>query len=237
MTKLTTICTALLLAAPGWHATAAVLYAPTPLGSSARISDYGSADQFGFRTFDNFTVAPGGEVRKVTWTGFWIDLNNPSPAAAPAPDALSWDIAFHADNVGTPGTQLSLESFTAASVSSTFLGFGAFSVAGGTYNVAQYRYSTDLSAPFTVLPATQYWISVLSRSTSYYPAFALQGATDGDDNSYQQTLGAALSVVDANAVARDRAIVLEGTAVPEPGSLCVAAGGLLLLAMLKRRTS
>jgi hypothetical protein len=211
-----------------------ILYAPTQIGSSARVSDYGSADDVGFRSFDNFALGSSASVEKISWTGFWMDFGNPVPAAAPSPDVLSWDIAFHADNAGVPGPQLFLESFSAANVSSGFLGTGIFT-AGSSYNVSFYQYSAELTAPFSVTPATQYWVSVLSRSDVYNPAFVLRGATGGDDSSYQQQLGAGLSVVAAGAVARDRAFVLEGTVVPEPSTVGIGAVGLLLLPILQRR--
>ena len=233
MTKLSMMSAALAVAA-ACQLNAAVLYSPTQIGSSARISDYGSATQSGFQSFDNFSVTSGGAVEKVTWTGFWIDLNNPLPAASPSPDALSWDIAFYGDNVGTPGSQLFLESFSAASVSSTFLGTGVFS-AGGSYNVSFYEYSIDLAAAFPVLPTTQYWVSALSRSESYLPAFALEAPLAVMIVPISTSSRAALSIVDAALVARDRAFVLEGTVVPEPGTLLVGAAGLLALPLLRRR--
>lgn len=233
MTKLLKISAAFLIAGV-CHGDAAVMYAPTQIGSSARFSDYGSASQSGWRSFDNFTVQPGGTVEKVTWLGFWLDQGNPQPAAAPAPDVLSWDIAFYADNGGVPGAPLSLESFSAGSVTSNYLGDGVFN-AGGSYNVSFYQYSIDLTNPFAVSPATQYWVSVLSRSESFVPAFVLRGATGGDDSSYQEQLGAAMSVIGVQQVAADRAISLEGTVVPEPATFCVSAAALVLLSTLRRR--
>ena len=215
------------------HASAAVLYAPTPIGSSARISDYGSSDQTGFRSFDNFTVGSyGAKVERVSWSGFWLDLSNPVPAPAPDPDVLSWEIAFYADDAGVPGTQLFFESLNASDAASTFLGTSVFG-ASGFYNVSAYRYSVDLTTPFAASPATTYWISVLSRSSSYYPAWTLYGATGGDDETYQQQLGPALSILNTNTVPRDRAFVLEGT-VPEPSTMLVCAAGLALLTTFRR---
>jgi hypothetical protein len=210
-----------------------VLYNPTPLGSSARFSDYGSASSSGFRSLDNFTVAPGGTVEKVTWSGFWLDLAGQVPAPAPSPDVTSWEIAFYADNAGTPGTQLLLQSFPAADVTSIFNGFGVYNI-GTAHNVAFYTYSVDLTSAFQAAAATQYWVAVLSRSTEYNPVFAVLGATGYDDASYQQQLGAGLAITSSGEVFRDRAITLEGTAVPEPGTLAIGATGVLLAPLLRR---
>lgn len=223
---------AAILVAAGCNMSAAILYGPTPIGSSVRSSDFGSNNQSGFRAFDNFTVASGATVQKVTWSGLWIDFASPTPAPAPAPDVLTWDLAFYADNGGVPGAELSFQSFAAADVTSTFQGNAVFSI-NGLFNVALYQYSVDLTNPFLAAPATQYWFSVLARSADFNPAFALRGAVGGDDSSYQQQLGPGLSIVNANAVARDRAIVLEGT-VPEPGTLLITAAALLLIPALRR---
>ena len=211
---------------------AAVIYGPTQIGSSARTSDYGSAAQFGFRTFDNFATSINSTVETLTWFGFWADFDSPIPTAAPAPDVQNWEIAFYADNGGSPGTQLSFESFAAGAVTSTFLGNGLFTT-NDTYNVAIYRYSVALTNPFSVSGGTDYWFSVMSRSSAYYPAFVLFGATGGDDASFQQTLGAGLSVLAENAVSRDRAVVLEGT-VPEPPATILLAMAALLLPLSRR---
>lgn len=209
---------------------AAVLYAPTPIGSSARFSDYGSTDETGFRALDNFTLASGGRVERVSWSGFWLDQIQPAPA--PAPDVDTWEIAFYADNAGAPGAQLWLESIAPVDVSSTFLGTGVFSV-NGLYNVSFYNYSVDLPSFFNAAAGTQYWVSILAGADTFRPSFALRGATGGDDSSWQQVLGAGMSVVSGNAVARDRAIVLEGT-VPEPGTWLITAAGLLALPAIRR---
>ena len=211
-------------------AAADALYAPTMIGASPRISDYGTSTGAGFRTFDNFTVATGGTVERVTWRGFWLDLNSPTPAPAPSPDTLSWNIAFHASGGAAPGAALASETFAAASVTSTFLGPMVFTL-GSTFNVLLYELSIDLATPFVASAGTEYWVSVLSLSDAYYPAFALMGATGGDDSSFQQQLGPLMSIVNETTVARDRAIFLDGTlrAVPEPATLPLALAGLALL--------
>jgi hypothetical protein len=149
---------------------------------------------------------------------------------------LSWSIAFHASNGTTPGGELASETFAAAAVTSTFLGNFVFNV-NGSFNVSLYEYSIDLNSPFLAVAGTEYWVSVLSLSDVYDPAFALLGATGGDDSSFQQTLGAGMSVTNTSTVFRDRAIFLDGTlrSVPEPATLPLALCALALLALRRTR--
>jgi hypothetical protein len=216
--------TAALLLLP---AQAAVLYGTTAIGSSPRTSDYGSNTQAGWRSFENFQIAGGGSVQRITWSGLWFgDLQ---PAPAPAPDALSWDIAFHASAGAAPGAQLALQNYLTAQVSSSYLGAGVLN-AGGLYNVSFYEYSVELSNAFVAQDGIEYWLSIMARSDDLSPAFAWRGATGGDDASYQQLLGAGMTVTGEFARAADRHVVLEGErlnqTVPEP-----ASGLLVLLAI------
>lgn len=233
---------ALLLAGTAPPARAALLYGTTAISESPRTSDYGSSTQSGWRSFENFTIASGGTVQRITWSGLWFgDLQ---PAPPPAPDALSWDIVFYASTGTAPGAQLSLQNFAAAQVTSTFLGNGVLSLGANTnYNASFYEYSIDITTPFVAQAGTEYWLSVMSQSTQLNPSFAWSGATGGDGSSYQQLLGAGMSVTDEFTRARDRYVVLEGElavqAVPEPGSapLAVLALGALALALARRPSS
>ena len=229
--KILTVTAAILFAAAA-DIDAAVIYEPTVIGSSARISDYGSTTEFGFQSFDNFSFDRNASVETVSWYGFWLDLTNPDPAPAPAPDVQNWEIAFYADNAGAPGAQLSSETRAPADVTTTMLGPRTF-LAGGTYNVVYYRFSASLVNPFPMSDGTQYWLSVFAHSDLYYPAFTLLGATGGDDSSYQAQLGAGLSVTGAGPVFRDRAVILEGT-IPEPPPVILTAMALFLLPLSRR---
>lgn len=227
---------ALVLLAAASAAQAAAIYAPTPISPSPRTSDYGTADNFGFRSFDNFSSSSGAVVQQVSWWGLWFDAGNPAPAPAPSPDVQSWTLAFHASSGGTPGADLLVQTFAALDVTAEFLGTGTLS-AGGVYNTMQYRYSVELPVEFVAAAGVEYWVSVTATSSQFYPAFALFGATGGDDMSYQQTLGPGMAVTESSFRAADRMIRLDGQllAVPEPGTALLAVLPLLALAASRRR--
>lgn len=70
-------------------ARAALLYSQTGGSSTVRISDLGAGTGQGFRSFENFNLAGGGTVQRVTWRGIWYDPAAVVPAPPPTPDVLS----------------------------------------------------------------------------------------------------------------------------------------------------
>lgn len=222
---LSVLAACLSVAAAGVSAT--VIYGTTAIGESPRTSDYGTASGSGWRTFDNFTFGSNASIERVSWRGLWFaDL---TPAPAPTPVVDTWEVAFYASTGGIPGAALWTQNISAASVAQTFRGNGVLSLGQNTnYNASYYDYVLDLPAIFNIAADTEYWISVTAVAANFNPAFAILGATGGDDSSYQQLLGANMSVSQTFVRARDRAFVIEGT-VPEPGTL--ALGGIALAAM------
>lgn len=238
MTRLAIPATALALAALltcATQARAAVIYGTTAINESPRTSDYGTASGSGWRSFDNFSSASSASVERVSWRGLWFADLQPTPAPSPVVD--TWEVAFRASSGGVPGAVLWSQNIAAASVASTFQGNGVLN-ANGAYNVSFYDYALDLPALFNIAAGEEYWISVTAIAANVNPAFAILGATGGDGSSYQQLLGANMSVTQSFVRARDRAFTIEGTLlVPEPGTL--ALGGIALAAMagvgLRRR--
>lgn len=230
----TSVATLALAALAGWAAPASadVIYGTSAIGASPRTSDYGTADGFGFRTFDNFTSASNAAIERVSWRGLWFGDLQPAPAPSPLVD--TWQIAIHASSGGTPGAVVWSQDVAAAGVGSAFAGTAVLSV-GGLYNVNLYDYTFDLSSAFGILGGQEYWISVTAIAANFNPMFAILGATGGDDASWQQTLGAGMSVTSGSSVARDRAFTIEGTllAVPEPGTLALV--GIAVGALATRR--
>jgi hypothetical protein len=238
MLKLAAPAAALVLAFGSWAspAGASVIYGTTAINSSPRTSDYGTTTGSGWRSFDNFTSASAASIERVSWRGLWFDDVQPAPAPNPVVDF--WEVAFRTSNGGAPDAVLWSQNMAAASVASTFAGTGVLN-AGGTYNVSFYDYSLDLPLPFDIAAGEEYWISVTAIAADLDPQFAIRGATGGDNASYQQLLGANMSVSQSFARAADRAFTIEGTllAVPEPGTLALAGIVLAAMAGLGRRPS
>jgi hypothetical protein len=203
---------------------AAVIYNPTLVYSSVRSTEFNLASDSGWKVFDNFTPSFDASVTKVSWTALYLGASSPAPA--PAPETDSWTVAFHQDNAGAPGTQIASSTFSYANANPQFIGNIGWSFGPGqNYNGSVYKFSVDLSGP-ALSAGQQYWISFLGLRDSNGSNGGVLGAEGGDMQSYQQSLGASQSVVGGQFVHRDRAITIEGSAVPEPGSMALCFFGL-----------
>lgn len=211
----------------------AVLYEQDYVLSSARFSEYGSTTQVGFSAYDDFTPSISGTVERVVWQGIWLDLNKPVPEPIQTPDATSWEVSFYADSGGGPGASLQTYTFAPANVTSVSLGTGVWNVSGNSYNFELLEYAAELPSGFQLSGGNAYWLLVMARSDSYYPAFAWMGGEAGNSNTLQVQLGAGESVVNSSFVGRDRAFRLEGQ-VPEPGTFVFSAVALLSLPLVQR---
>jgi hypothetical protein len=205
-------------------ASGAVIYGTTAVGSNPRTAEYSTVSNDGFRTFDNFTPGFNATVQKVSFSGHYVDFNNPQ--VAPTPQTDTFTIAFWANNGGLPGSLLSSETFNFADLSPTLLGTGGFNL-GTVYQVSRYSFTANLTTAFSVNQGTQYWISILGVRDANNPIFGWFGATGGDNVSVQQSLGASYQVTGTSTTSLDRAVVIEGSvAVPEPGSVALCFFGL-----------
>ncbi len=205
-------------------ADAALLYQTTPLDTSIRFSDTDS----GFRTFDAFALAQSANVERVTWSGAWLDLGAPQPAAAPLPDLTGWEIAFYSNAAGQPGALLSSQTLSAAAVTATgpttvVWGFGQL----GLFNASYYTYTVDLPTPVGLAGGTPFWLSVQALGGTSGPHFGWYAGTGGDGTSWQTSPGT------PGTVGGDRHFRLDGS-VPEPATLILFGVAGVLVAMRRR---
>lgn len=234
--RLSRVLTVLSLLSIPLQSHAAVLYYQSPVASSARLSDFGTASDSGFRMFDDFLLPTDASVEQVTFWGIWI---GPADAAlpAPAPDPTTWNMAFHLDAAGQPGAIVSSQDMAPADVSLTALSSGVFNFGGSdNRNVTLYAISAILPTAVDVSAGTRYWFSPFTVSPTLTPAFAWLGTVAagpvGNDVSLQQQLVAGMAVSNTQIIGRDRSLRLDGT-VPEPATVTLL--GLAGAAVLIRR--
>jgi len=170
-------------------------------------SDIGSADNYGFQTFDNFTLSKSAGITTVSWQGFYYDYVNLANDPV-APVTNNWQIQFYGDSAGLPGALLYTTTETAAQVTTTLLDQDTPFLAAA--NV--YEFTAVLPTAFAASAGTPYWFSPLSLQTDFNPFFSWSAAASQPSGAYSaQLFEGALS-----AVSGDRAFTL--SSVPEPAA-------------------
>jgi hypothetical protein len=196
-----------------------------------------------WQTFDDFTLGATGTIQSITWQGFYWNL---SFGPNPAPDnTISFEIGFFANVNNLPsnnpvpgGGPILLTGLQSAPV-------GPAVFEGD--NVDMFNFSANLATSFTAQANTTYWLSIVSFSSSYPPAW-IWASGQGPNNSSAQFNYPTQSFVYTK---RDRAYSLSSSPqgdlvvgspptnppigqladpVPEPGTLSLAAIAVLCAA-------
>src|SRR5262249_28059889 len=99
--------------------------------------------------YDNFRLSAPAAVNFVTWQGGYFGPDVKGPISA-------FTLTFYADNGGTPGASLLIETIP-GNANETFVGTEPASNDLGPNAV--YDYSTELPVAFPTLANTTYWLS------------------------------------------------------------------------------
>jgi len=128
---------------------------------------------------------------------------------------------FYSDNAGQPDSLL--YSFN---INTT----GGEAFLGNYSGFPAYTYDVSLTTPFPAAAGTTYWLSVVP-TLGFPPQWGWSTGTGGDGISYQDFLGTRSELL------YDMAFTLEGSgsSVPEPVSMTLVGGGLILLGFAARR--
>jgi hypothetical protein len=192
-------------------ANAATLYDQPYDGSGtlfASQNDTGGGNGNFATLYDNFTLAGGGNITGVSFTGGYF---NPGPPG----NITAFTVSFYADNAGQPG----------GAVATASIGGNGGESCGGA--ICTY----SLAVNFAAAAGTQYWMSIVPDE-AFPPQGGWATATNGDGVSFQDFFGA------RSPLAADLAFTLTGDAgaVPEPTTWALMLGGFGLAgAALRRR--
>jgi len=188
----------------------AVLYSQ-PYDNNAQVvasqNDEGGLGNFA-STYDNWNINPGGlyTVDEVKFTGGYF---NGDPGSI-----TGWTVNVYFDNAGQPGT-LQHTAHIAGNGGETLLNGSIY-----TYDL------TGLG--FQELSGIEYWISVVP-DLAFPPQWGWATGTGGDGVAYQDFFN------NRTQLGADQAFELDGSSVPEPGTLVMMGTGVLGLAGAIRR--
>lgn len=179
----------------------------------------------GLQVWERFSLPQSAYIDKITFVGAFVDLgttaNNPVQ-----PAGNTWNFQLATDNAGDPGALTSSQSLAFNAVQQTLL--GSASLAGQP--VFFYSFTANLLTPIFVNGGETSWLSVLVQSDNADPRFAWISGSGGDGVSKQISLGSGnISTY------TDRALTLDGSNVPEPGTFVLLSAGALLIGLFRRR--
>jgi hypothetical protein len=224
---------AVLAASPALALPIVYSQAPQSPVQSTRASQSTSTFGLIFQTFSSFSLSANSSISGVLWKGSYFNTLVNNGAFNPPPNAASFAVAFYGNNSGTPGSLLSLFSFSPAAAGQTFVGQQAFPATTPTLGLGIYNYAATLPTSFLATAGTTYWLSVIAFTpdpTATQAQWGWNGGAGGSGTSFQTASGVG-SVVNFT-----RAFSLSTSSVPEPSSLTLLGGGIaVLLARVRKR--
>lgn len=192
-----------------------------PNNHDAWTSHWGVNSNYGWQVFSPVTFDTPETLTGIAWTGTYLrDAGNELFPASP--NTLDWTILIHADDGGKPASD-SLYSFTVSASAVTVRQLGLMTFWGISSQTGLSEFQTDFPAPFQVEADQRYWVSVLSRGTTFRPFFSwTDGAEDRNearfpaDSQYRDTESSWQAAAKSNSAAdpglrsRGRALTLLG---------------------------
>jgi hypothetical protein len=169
------------------------------------IENYTSA--LGDQVYDDFTLSGGGTVNEVVWSGLYL------------PD-YGYTISFWSDHSGSPGTLLVSDNIS-GSAGATFSGNY------GLGNNPIYNYSATLAFPFVAAAGIEYYLSIVANS----PGDWCWESSSVGNSGVLQFNGATLNPAPGSGAA----FTLEGTEVPEPGTIVLGLFGTAAFLFCRRK--
>ncbi|MFN7934471.1 MAG: PEP-CTERM sorting domain-containing protein [Bryobacteraceae bacterium] len=196
-----------------------------PLASIDGRASHTSTGANGFKTWESFSLSQSAVINRITFIGAFIDTA--TPANNPVnPVGDTWNFELAPDNAGNPGSVSASNSLAFNTVQPTFLGNATLS----GQPVHFYSFVADLLTPFHVNAGETTWLAIFVQASSMDPRFSWISGSGGDGVAKQVTLS------NGNFTTyTDRALTLDGSNVPEPGSLALLSAGALLIGIFRRR--
>lgn len=184
--------------------------------------------QGGYQAFDDFKLGQDAAINKVTWKGTYF-TTNAGELQGGAPNTDSWTVEFWSGDASGPAAPVFSRSYAAADAHRTSSGRSGF----GSNGFDVYDFELELGTEFDADAGVQYWFSVRSDSNSGFSPFFSWLSADSPGSTVQKFFDGRGTPLLTTVRGGDRAFALY--AVPEPGSLALVMGALLLAPAAARR--